>query len=98
MRRQADQAQVGMIGTLRIARRSALKMRTQAVNQMRAVVVTAPEARPVPGRSAGDPHHAGRGASSTPDPPEMMWSSRSGKTGSLGGAFHTANDARASAR
>jgi transposase len=41
---KADQAQVGMIGTLRIARRSALKMRTQAVNQMRAVVVTAPEA------------------------------------------------------
>jgi transposase len=33
-----------MIRTLRIARRSAQKMRTQAVNQMKAVVVTAPEA------------------------------------------------------
>jgi transposase len=40
---KADQAQVGMIGTLRIARRSAQKMRTQALNQMRAVVVTAPD-------------------------------------------------------
>lgn len=40
---KADQGQVGMIRTLRIARRSAQKMRTQVMNQMRAVLVTAPD-------------------------------------------------------
>jgi len=33
----------GMIRTLRVARRSALKMRTQAINQMKALVITAPD-------------------------------------------------------
>jgi transposase len=41
---KADHAQVGMIRSLRIARRSAVKMRTQTVNQMIALVVTAPDA------------------------------------------------------
>jgi transposase len=34
---------VGMIRTLRVARRSAIKMRTQVANQMRALMVTAPD-------------------------------------------------------
>jgi len=37
-----DQDRVGMVRTLRVARRSAVKMRTQALNQMRALLVTAP--------------------------------------------------------
>jgi transposase len=37
-----DHDRVGMIRTLRVARRSAIKMRTQVGNQMRALVVTAP--------------------------------------------------------
>jgi transposase len=37
-----DQARVGMIQSLRVARRSAVKMRTQAINQMRALLTTAP--------------------------------------------------------
>jgi transposase len=41
---KADHAQVGMIRSLRVARRSAVKMRTLAVNQMIALVVTAPDA------------------------------------------------------
>ena len=39
---KADQDQVGMIRTLRVARRSAMKMRIQVSNQMAALVVTAP--------------------------------------------------------
>ncbi len=39
---KGDQDRVGMIRTLRVARRSAVKMRTQAVNQMHALLVTAP--------------------------------------------------------
>ncbi len=38
-----DHDRVGMIRTLRVARRSALKMRTQVGNQMHALVVTAPD-------------------------------------------------------
>lgn len=38
-----DQDTVGMIRTLRVARRSAMKMRTQVTNQMHALVVTAPD-------------------------------------------------------
>ena len=38
-----DHDRVGMIRTLRVARRSALKMRTQVRNQMHALVVTAPD-------------------------------------------------------
>jgi transposase len=38
-----DQDTVGMIRTLRVARRSAMKMRTQVGNQMHALVITAPE-------------------------------------------------------
>jgi transposase len=41
---KADHAQVGMIRSLRVARRSAVKMRTLAINQMIALVVTAPDA------------------------------------------------------
>jgi transposase len=37
-----DQDLVGMISSLRVARRSAVKMRTQIANQMRALVITAP--------------------------------------------------------
>jgi transposase len=37
-----DQALVGMICSLRVARRSAMKMRTQISNQMHALLVTAP--------------------------------------------------------
>ena len=37
-----DQDRVGMIRSLRVARRSAVKMRTQAINQMRALLTTAP--------------------------------------------------------
>ncbi len=37
-----DQALVGMICSLRVARRSAMKMRTQVTNQMHALLVTAP--------------------------------------------------------
>ncbi len=37
-----DQDHVGMMGTLRVARRSAVKMRAQTINQMLALVVTAP--------------------------------------------------------
>jgi transposase len=40
---KSDQDRVGMIRTLRVSRRSAMKMRTQVVNQMRALVVTAPD-------------------------------------------------------
>jgi transposase len=40
---KADHDRVGMIRTLRVARRSALKMRTQAINQMKALVITAPD-------------------------------------------------------
>jgi transposase len=40
---KSDQDRVGMIRTLRVARRSALKMRTQVANQMHALVVTAPD-------------------------------------------------------
>jgi len=40
---KSDQDRVGMIRTLRVARRSALKMRTQVANQMDALVVTAPD-------------------------------------------------------
>lgn len=41
---KADQNRIGMIRTLRVARRSAVKMRTQVSNQMAALVVTAPDA------------------------------------------------------
>lgn len=37
-----DQALIGMISSLRVARRSAMKMRTQTSNQMHALVVRAP--------------------------------------------------------
>lgn len=37
-----DQARVGMIRSLRVARRSAVKMRTQIANQMHALLITAP--------------------------------------------------------
>jgi transposase len=40
---KADHDRVGMIRTLRVARRSALKMRTQVINQMKALVITAPD-------------------------------------------------------
>ena len=40
---KADHDRVGMIRTLRVARRSAMKMRIQVSNQMTALVVTAPE-------------------------------------------------------
>jgi len=40
---KADHDRVGMIRTLRVARRSAVKMRTQTINQMKALVVTAPD-------------------------------------------------------
>jgi transposase len=38
-----DHDRVGMIRTLRVARRSAIKMRTQVANQIHALVVTAPD-------------------------------------------------------
>ena len=41
-----DHDRVGMIRTLRVARRSAIKMRTQVGNQIHALVVTAPELAP----------------------------------------------------
>lgn len=41
---KADNDRVGMIRNLRVARRSALKMRTQVINQMKALVITAPDA------------------------------------------------------
>lgn len=37
-----DRDRVGMIRSLRVARRSAVKMRTQVLNQMRALLITAP--------------------------------------------------------
>lgn len=40
---KADQDRVGMIRTLRVSRCSAIKMRTQAINQMKALVITAPD-------------------------------------------------------
>jgi len=40
---KADHDRVGMIKTLRVARRSALKMRTQVINQMKALVITSPD-------------------------------------------------------
>lgn len=40
---KADQEAVGMIKCLRVERRSAVKMRTQTINQMKALLVTAPE-------------------------------------------------------
>lgn len=40
---KTDHDRVGMIRTLRVARRSALKMRTQTINQMKALVITAPD-------------------------------------------------------
>lgn len=40
---KADHDRVGMIKTRRVARRSALKMRTQVVNQMKALVITSPD-------------------------------------------------------
>jgi hypothetical protein len=48
---------VGMIRTLRVAPRSAIKMRTQVANQMRALMVTgfAPSSA-----SRSSPRHAGR--------------------------------------
>ena len=39
---KADTEEVGMIRVLRVARRSALKTRTQAINQMRGILVCAP--------------------------------------------------------
>jgi transposase len=39
---KADQERVGMIRSLRVARRSAVKMRTHVINQMKALLVTAP--------------------------------------------------------
>jgi transposase len=41
---KANNDHVGMIRNLRVACRSALKMRTQVINQMKALVITAPDA------------------------------------------------------